>query len=90
MYIIAVVNLLWCSVWIGLIVFAYVMCDQFQSLLLLSELSKGNANIQKIIAFESAFERLLGIVSEEDDSQFFSRFTANNTFFDLQLILLTN
>lgn len=34
-------------------------------MLLLIELSRGNANIQKIIAFESAFERLLEIIYHE-------------------------
>lgn len=34
-------------------------------MLLLVELSRGNANIQKIIAFESAFERLLEIIYYE-------------------------
>ena len=36
-----------------------------QGLLLLTQLTKGNTNIQKIVAFENAFERLLQIVSEE-------------------------
>ncbi|XP_052780559.1 general vesicular transport factor p115-like [Mya arenaria] len=35
------------------------------ALLLLNQLTKGNANIQKIVAFENAFERLLDIVQEE-------------------------
>ena len=37
-------------------------------LLLLIQLTKGNASIQKIVAFENAFERLLDIVSEEGNS----------------------
>ncbi|XP_078731455.1 general vesicular transport factor p115 isoform X1 [Lampetra fluviatilis] len=37
-------------------------------LLLLQQLTKGNAAIQKIVAFENAFERLLDIVSEEGHS----------------------
>ncbi|XP_063968792.1 general vesicular transport factor p115-like [Lytechinus pictus] len=37
-------------------------------LLLLIQLTKGNANIQKIVAFENAFERLLEIMSEEGGS----------------------
>ncbi|XP_074648252.1 general vesicular transport factor p115-like [Tubulanus polymorphus] len=37
-------------------------------LLLLQQLTKGNANIQKIVAFENAFERLLEIIREEDNS----------------------
>ncbi|XP_051866153.1 general vesicular transport factor p115 isoform X2 [Pristis pectinata] len=34
-------------------------------LLLLQQLTKGNAAIQKIVAFENAFERLLDIITEE-------------------------
>uniref|UniRef100_UPI00358F2602 general vesicular transport factor p115 isoform X2 n=1 Tax=Myxine glutinosa TaxID=7769 RepID=UPI00358F2602 len=34
-------------------------------LLLLQQLNKGNAAIQKIVAFENAFERLLDIIAEE-------------------------
>ncbi|XP_076830052.1 general vesicular transport factor p115 isoform X2 [Brachyhypopomus gauderio] len=37
-------------------------------LLLLQQLTKGNAAIQKIVAFENAFERLLDIISEEGSS----------------------
>ncbi|XP_042197226.1 general vesicular transport factor p115 isoform X3 [Callorhinchus milii] len=37
-------------------------------LLLLQQLSRGNAAIQKIVAFENAFERLLDIVTEEGNS----------------------
>ncbi|XP_006010104.1 general vesicular transport factor p115 isoform X1 [Latimeria chalumnae] len=37
-------------------------------LLLLQQLARGNAAIQKIIAFENAFERLLDIISEEGNS----------------------
>ena len=40
----------------------------FQALLLLIQLTKGNANIQKIVAFENAFERLLDIIKEEGNS----------------------
>jgi hypothetical protein len=36
-----------------------------QALLLLTQLTKGNANIQKIVAFENAFDRLFDVVSEE-------------------------
>lgn len=36
-----------------------------QGLLLLLELNQGNTNIQKIVAFENAFERILGIITEE-------------------------
>ncbi|XP_071829956.1 general vesicular transport factor p115-like isoform X2 [Apostichopus japonicus] len=37
-------------------------------LLLLIHLTKGNANIQKIVAFENAFDRLLEIIKEEGSS----------------------
>ncbi|XP_062851535.1 general vesicular transport factor p115 [Trichomycterus rosablanca] len=37
-------------------------------LLLLQHLTKGNAAIQKIVAFENAFERLLDIIAEEGTS----------------------
>ncbi|XP_068088959.1 general vesicular transport factor p115 isoform X3 [Hyperolius riggenbachi] len=37
-------------------------------LLLLQQLTKGNAAIQKIVAFENAFERLLDIITEEGNS----------------------
>ncbi|MEE6461839.1 hypothetical protein FKM82_001425 [Ascaphus truei] len=37
-------------------------------LLLLQHLTKSNASIQKIVAFESAFERLLDIITEEGNS----------------------
>ncbi|XP_072038320.1 general vesicular transport factor p115-like isoform X2 [Amphiura filiformis] len=37
-------------------------------LLLLTQLTKGNANIQKIVAFENAFDRLLEIIAEEGAS----------------------
>ena len=40
----------------------------FQGMLLLTQLTKGNTNIQKIVAFENAFERLLDIISEEGSS----------------------
>ncbi|XP_050394510.1 general vesicular transport factor p115 isoform X2 [Patella vulgata] len=38
------------------------------ALLLLIQLTKGNANIQKIVAFENAFERLLDIIQDEGNS----------------------
>ncbi|XP_030046521.1 general vesicular transport factor p115 isoform X3 [Microcaecilia unicolor] len=37
-------------------------------LLLLQQLTKGNAAIQKIVAFENAFERLLDIITDEGNS----------------------
>ena len=36
--------------------------------MLLNQLTKGNANIQKIVAFENAFERILDIIVEEGSS----------------------
>ncbi|CAE1275452.1 General vesicular transport factor p115 [Acanthosepion pharaonis] len=39
-----------------------------EALLLLIQLTKGNANIQKIVAFENAFERLLDIIRDEGNS----------------------
>lgn len=37
----------------------------FQTLVLLLHLTKGNANIQKIVAFENAFDRLFDVIAEE-------------------------
>lgn len=37
----------------------------FQSILLLIALTKNNASIQKIIAFENGFDRILQIIQEE-------------------------
>lgn len=49
--------------------FSKYKCDLFlQGLLLLQQLTKGNAAIQKIVAFENAFERLLDIITEEGNS----------------------
>ncbi len=39
-----------------------------QGLLLLIQLTRNNNNIQKIVAFENAFERLLDIVVDEGNS----------------------
>jgi len=39
-----------------------------QALLLLIQLTRNNGNIQKIVAFENAFERLFSIVDEEGNS----------------------
>ena len=44
------------------------LCVLSQGLLLLQQLTKGNAAIQKIVAFENAFERLLDIITEEGTS----------------------
>ncbi|XP_065072706.1 general vesicular transport factor p115 [Ochlerotatus camptorhynchus] len=38
------------------------------ALLLLIQLTKGNANIQKIVAFENAFDRLFDVIKEEGSS----------------------
>ncbi|XP_069124785.1 general vesicular transport factor p115-like isoform X2 [Argopecten irradians] len=38
------------------------------ALLLLIQLTKNNANLQKIVAFENAFERLFDVIAEEGDS----------------------
>lgn len=37
----------------------------FQTLLLLTALTKGNQNIQKIIAFENGFDRVIQIIESE-------------------------
>lgn len=37
----------------------------FQALILLIHLTKGNANIQKIVAFENAFDRLFDVIADE-------------------------
>lgn len=34
-------------------------------LLLLIQLTKGNANIQKIVAFENAFDRIFDVIKDE-------------------------
>ena len=36
-----------------------------QVLLLLIQLTKGNANIQKIVAFENAFDRIFDVIAQE-------------------------
>uniref|UniRef100_T1IXS1 General vesicular transport factor p115 n=1 Tax=Strigamia maritima TaxID=126957 RepID=T1IXS1_STRMM len=50
-----------------------LLCDNREvirndALLLLTHLTRSNANIQKIVAFENAFDRLFDIVSEEGHS----------------------
>ncbi len=42
-----------------------IIIINIEALLLLLELTKSNQEIQKIIAFEGAFEILLGIIYEE-------------------------
>ncbi|CAG8703134.1 2880_t:CDS:10, partial [Dentiscutata erythropus] len=42
------------------------LMDLLENLLLLIALTENNADIQKIVAFENAFERLLEIIAEED------------------------
>ncbi|CAG8492245.1 15592_t:CDS:10 [Racocetra persica] len=43
-----------------------ILTAPMESLLLLIALTENNADIQKIVAFENAFERLLEIIAEED------------------------
>ncbi|KAA8594699.1 hypothetical protein FQN60_011834, partial [Etheostoma spectabile] len=45
-----------------------LLADSREGLLLLQQLTKSNAAIQKIVAFENAFERLLDIITEEGSS----------------------
>lgn len=45
-----------------------ILLFSIKGLLLLQQLTKGNAAIQKIVAFENAFERLLDIITEEGSS----------------------
>lgn len=45
--------------------FNFLFFPLLQTLLLLELLTKSNANIQKIVAFENAFDILLRIISEE-------------------------
>jgi len=40
-------------------------CVTLQGLLLLIQLTRNNTNIQKIVAFENAFERLFDIIRDE-------------------------
>ncbi|CAG0920623.1 unnamed protein product [Notodromas monacha] len=54
----------------GVSKFMDLLCDSREvirndGLLLLGQLTKGNANIQKIVAFENAFEKLFNVVAEE-------------------------
>lgn len=42
---------------------------RYEGLLLINNLTKANANIQKIVAFENAFERAMEIVATEDYSR---------------------
>jgi hypothetical protein len=39
-----------------------------QSILLLCEMTRGNTHIQKLVAYENAFQVLLDIVRNEDES----------------------
>lgn len=54
--------------WSQLQVYSDAFCLCLQGLLLLQQLTKSNAAIQKIVAFENAFERLLDIITEEGSS----------------------
>jgi hypothetical protein len=44
--------------------------NNFQAILLLCEVTRGNAHIQKLVAYENAFQVLLDIVRSEDESEF--------------------
>lgn len=48
-----------------LILCYFLNLNLFQSVLLLTLLTKSNANIQKILAFENAFDRLFDVIQEE-------------------------
>lgn len=45
-----------------------VIYSFWQDLLLLQQLTRNNTNIQKIVAFENAFERLFDIIRDEGNS----------------------
>lgn len=55
---------MYCAIWY----FLNICFSTQQGLLLLQQLTKSNAAIQKIVAFENAFERLLDIITEEGSS----------------------
>lgn len=57
----------WHHLWLHWFADLFV-CLCLQALLLLNQLTKGHANIQKIVAFENAFERILDIIVEEGAS----------------------
>lgn len=59
-----------------------------QGLLLLQQLTKSNAAIQKIVAFENAFERLLDIITEEGSSDGGTFFTSLSLDFLIKSHLL--
>lgn len=46
----------------------FVIYAFWQDLLLLQQLTRNNSNIQKIVAFENAFERLFDIIRDEGNS----------------------
>jgi len=48
--------------------FNFFSLSPVKGVLLLQQLTKSNAAIQKIVAFENAFERLLDIITEEGNS----------------------
>lgn len=70
----------WCSILPGVVAceknsgvllkprFDFFSPPSVQGVLLLQQLTKSNAAIQKIVAFENAFERLLDIITEEGNS----------------------
>lgn len=45
------------------------MYNAIQVLLLLIQLTKGNANIQKIVAFENAFDRIFDVIAQEGNAE---------------------
>ena len=59
------------------------ICVILQALLLLIQLTKGNANIQKIVAFENAFERLLDIIKDEGNSDGGKPLSAEKAIFSI-------
>lgn len=47
----------------------YIIYNYYlQVLLLLIQLTKGNANIQKIVAFENAFDRIFDVIEQEGNA----------------------
>lgn len=48
--------------------FTFFSSPPVKGVLLLQQLTRSNAAIQKIVAFENAFERLLDIITEEGNS----------------------
>lgn len=53
--------------WLAVLVKKHVVA--LQVLLLLIQLTKGNANIQKIVAFENAFDRIFDVIAQEGNAE---------------------